>query len=91
MAGSFEVFMDAESQVRFRLVAPNGVVLAVSEQFADKRHAAAAIKDVRECAGTGLIQDLCPKSPPEEAQNERPMRHHPVVRRPYSFLSARTV
>ena len=91
MAGSFEVFMDAESQVRFRLIAPDGVVLAVSEKFADKRHAAAAIKDVRECAGTGLIQDLCPKSTPEPAQKQRPSVRHPMVRRPYSFLSAPTV
>ncbi|WP_309107318.1 DUF1508 domain-containing protein [Arthrobacter sp.] len=91
MAGSFEVFMDAESQVRFRLVAPNGVVLAVSEKFADKRHAAAAIKDVRECAGTGLIQDLCPKSTSEPAPKQRPLARRAVVRRPYSFLPARTV
>ncbi|MGX9900859.1 YegP family protein [Arthrobacter sp. SA17] len=90
MAGSFEVFIDAESQVRFRLVAPNGVVLAVSEQFADKRHAAAAIKDVRECAGTGLIQDLCPKSNQEPARKQHPSARRAVVRRPYSFLSART-
>lgn len=91
MAGSFEVFIDAESHVRFRLVAPNGAVLAVSEQFTDKRHAAAAIKDVRECAGTGLIQDLCPKSTPEPGQKQYAPPGLPVVRRPYSFLSARTV
>ena len=91
MAGSFEVFIDAESHVRFRLVAPNGVVLAVSEPLADKRHAAAAIKDVRECAGTGLIQDLCPKSPAEPVQKQHSAPRRPVVRRPYSFLSARPV
>jgi uncharacterized protein YegP (UPF0339 family) len=62
VAGIFELFMDEESQIRFRLVASNGVVLAVSEQYGEKHHAAAAIKDVRECAGTGLIQDLCPES-----------------------------
>lgn len=91
MAGSFEVFIDAESHVRFRLVAPNGAVLAVSEQFADKHRAAAAIKDVRECAGTGLIQDLCPKSTPEPVHKQHATPRPPVVRRPYSFLSARTV
>jgi uncharacterized protein YegP (UPF0339 family) len=90
MAGSFEVFIDAESHVRFRLVAPDGAVLAVSEKFADKRHAAAAIKDVRECAGTGLIQDLCPKSAPEPARKQVRSARRPVVRRPYSFLSSRT-
>ncbi|WP_247040487.1 YegP family protein [Arthrobacter rhizosphaerae] len=91
MAGSFEVFMDAESHVRFRLVAPNGVVLAVSEQFADKRLAAAAIKDVRECAGTGLIQDLCPKPSLEPVQKQHSTPRRPVVRRPYNSLSTRAV
>ncbi|MCP8999381.1 YegP family protein [Pseudarthrobacter sp. RMG13] len=60
MAGAFEVFTDSESRVRFALVAPDGSVLAVSGPYTDKREAAAAIKDVRECAGTGLIHDLCP-------------------------------
>lgn len=59
MAGSFEMFTDEESQVRFTLVAKDGTVLAVSGPYQDKRHAAAAIKDVRECAGTGHIKDLC--------------------------------
>ncbi|GEM_PF-1961293 len=56
------MFTDEESQVRFTLVAPDGTVLAISGPYPDKRHAAAAIKDVRECAGTGLIKDLCPAS-----------------------------
>lgn len=58
MAGSFELFTDAQSLVRFTLVAPDGTVLAVSGPYPDKREAAAGIKDVRECAGTGLIKDL---------------------------------
>ena len=60
MAGVFEVFVDAESQFRFRLKAPDGTVLAVSAPFEDKRAAAAGIASVRECAGTGLITDLSP-------------------------------
>lgn len=71
MAGSFELFADEESHVRFRLVAPDGTVLVVSGQYGDKRSAAAAIKEVRECAGMGLIQDRCPKPVPvaEDAQH----------------------
>lgn len=57
MAGSFELFVDEDSRIRFRLVMPDGRVLAVSGQYMDKRDAVAAIKDVRECAGTGLISD----------------------------------
>ena len=60
MAGVFEVFVDAESQFRFRLKAPDGTVLAISAPFEDKRAAAAGIANVRECAGTGLITDLSP-------------------------------
>jgi uncharacterized protein YegP (UPF0339 family) len=64
MAGMFEVFVDAESHFRFRLKAPDGTVLAVSAAFEDKRGAAAGIAAVRECAGMGLVTDLCPASRP---------------------------
>ncbi|SDL75589.1 DUF1508 domain-containing protein [Arthrobacter sp. ok362] len=58
MAGQFEIFTDAESNVRFRLLAGDGTVLAVSTAFDDKRQAANAIMAVRECAGTGLIREV---------------------------------
>jgi uncharacterized protein YegP (UPF0339 family) len=64
MAGMFEVFVDAESHFRFRLRAPDGSVLAVSAAFDDKRGAAAGIAAVRECAGMGLVTDLCPANRP---------------------------
>ena len=60
MAGKFEVFVDAEAQYRFRLTAPDGAELAVSGAFSDKAAAVAGIEAVRECAGMGLISDLCP-------------------------------
>ncbi|MGX5716009.1 YegP family protein [Arthrobacter sp. MAHUQ-56] len=61
MAGNFEVFLDPESLYRFRLLAPDGTVMAVSGAFEDKRDVAAGIAAVRECAGTGLVTDLCPQ------------------------------
>ena len=57
MAGQFELFTDADSQVRFRLLAADGTVLAVSKAYEDKRAAADGIMAVRECAGTGLIRE----------------------------------
>lgn len=36
MAGLFELFVDAQSRVRFRLTAPDGTVVAVSKPFEDK-------------------------------------------------------
>lgn len=62
MAGHFELFTDDQFHVRFQLLAPDGSVLALSGPFGDKRAAADAITDVRECAGTGLIQDHSQKT-----------------------------
>ncbi|MFJ6026904.1 ANTAR domain-containing protein [Pseudarthrobacter sp. NPDC092424] len=59
MAGHFEVFIDRRSYVRFRLMAPDGALLAVSARFSDKKAVATAISDVRACAGMGLIEDHC--------------------------------
>ena len=60
MAGKFEAFVDPELFFRFRLLAPDGAVMAVSGPFEDKAALAAGIAAVRECAGTGLVTDLCP-------------------------------
>ena len=70
MAGMFELFVDAESHFRFRLKGPDGALMAVSSAFEDKSAAVAGIAAVRECAGMGLITDLCPAAapaPPEAA------------------------
>lgn len=60
MAGSFELFRDGGISFRFRLKGPDGTVVAVSGPFSDKVSAVEGIDAVRECAGTGLITDLCP-------------------------------
>jgi uncharacterized protein YegP (UPF0339 family) len=60
MAGQFELFADEAAEVRFRMIAPDGTVLAVSRPYPDTRSAAAGIEAMRECAGTGLISNLCP-------------------------------
>lgn len=65
MAGTFELFTDFQAHIRFRLLSTDGTVLALSPAFGDKEAAAAAITNVRECAGTGLIQDHCTALTPE--------------------------
>lgn len=62
MAGHFELFTDHQFHLRFQLLAPDGSVLAVSGPFDDKRAAAAAITELRDCAGTGLIKDHSQKT-----------------------------
>jgi len=60
MAGRFELYVDEASGVRFRMIGPDGSELGVSRSFPDTRAAAAGIEAMRECAGTGLISNLCP-------------------------------
>ena len=89
MAGQFEIFTDGESNVRFRLVAGDGTVLAVSTAFEDTRQAANAIMAVRECAGTGLIREVrsnpwteqrtSRNAPPAPAARRHRHRHLPAV------------
>ncbi|MET3946866.1 uncharacterized protein YegP (UPF0339 family) [Arthrobacter sp. UYCu512] len=62
MAGQFEIFTDAEANVRFRLLGADGTVLAISRPFEDKQSAAEGIMAVRECAGTGLIKEARPNA-----------------------------
>jgi uncharacterized protein YegP (UPF0339 family) len=55
MAGKFEAFVDQDSFFRFRLLAPDGTIMAVSGPFDSKSSLAAGITAV-----TGLVTDLCP-------------------------------
>lgn len=70
MAGSIELFLDGQSNFRFRLKAPDGTIMAVSAAFSDKAAAVAGIEAVRECAGMGLITDLSPGSSREHGRPE---------------------
>lgn len=63
MAGKFELYVDTRERYRFRLKAADGTVMAVSKDFETKRAAVAGIREVRACAGMGLITDLCPAQP----------------------------
>jgi uncharacterized protein YegP (UPF0339 family) len=74
VSGTFELFHDDGASFRFRLKAAGGTVVAVSGQFPDKESAVEGIRVVRECAGTGLITDLCPQTSREQLteQNPRP-------------------
>lgn len=50
MTGTFELFTE-DMRFRFRLMAPDGTVVALSRSFPDKAAAVAGITAVREYAG----------------------------------------
>ena len=60
MTGAFELFHDGNLAFGFRLKAADGTVVGVSGPFPDRASAVEDIRVVRECAGMGLITDLCP-------------------------------
>jgi uncharacterized protein len=57
LAGNIELFLDESSQYRFRMIDPEGKLLAISEGFPTRKAAVEGIYHVRECAGTALVSD----------------------------------
>ncbi|WP_309072609.1 YegP family protein [Arthrobacter sp.] len=62
MTGKFELFTDEHASYAFRLKSHDGTVVAVSGPYPNKESAVQGIRDVRECAATGLISDQCSPS-----------------------------
>lgn len=54
----FEIFKDAAGEYRFRLKAPNGEIIAVSEGYKSKDGYKNGIASVRENAPKAEMQDL---------------------------------
>jgi len=54
----FEIFKDAAGEYRFRLRAPNGEIIAVSEGYTTKSSCKNGIASVKENAPKAKIQDL---------------------------------
>lgn len=76
MAGMYELFKDEGAGFRFRIIAPDSTVMAVSRSFPDKPSAVAGIRDVREYAGMGHVTDLCPMPPSDAATGPAPLPNY---------------
>ena len=57
MGAKFIIFKDASGQYRFRLVAPNGEIIAASEAYTSKRSCLDTIEAVRKYAPLASIED----------------------------------
>jgi uncharacterized protein len=58
MAGKFEITKDSSGQFRFRLKAPNGEIIAVSEGYKSKDGAKNGIDSVKTNAPGATVDDL---------------------------------
>jgi len=54
----FEIFKDAAGEYRFRLRAPNGEIIAVSEGYTQKNNCKNGIASVKKNAPNAIIEDL---------------------------------
>ncbi|MDH5448967.1 MAG: YegP family protein [Candidatus Bathyarchaeota archaeon] len=54
----FEMYKDAAGEYRFRLRAPNGEIIAISESYRSKDGCKNGIESVKENAPKAIIQDL---------------------------------
>ena len=58
MAGTFELYKDAQGEFRFRLKAGNGEIIAASEGYESKAGALNGIDSVRDNAPAASLDDL---------------------------------
>lgn len=54
----FEVYKDTKGEFRFRLKAPNGEIIAVSESYKAKAGCMNAIESVKKNAPIAVIEDM---------------------------------
>ena len=54
--GTFEIYKDKRKQWRFRLLAPNNEIVAVSEGYKNKQNCAVGIKSIRTYAKNAHIK-----------------------------------
>jgi len=57
MAAKFELYKDKKGEFRFRLIAPNGQTIAVSEGYKSKDSAMNGIESVKKNAPAAAIDD----------------------------------
>jgi uncharacterized protein YegP (UPF0339 family) len=57
MAGKFELYKDARGEFRWRLIAPNGQIIASGEGYKSKESAKNGIESVKKNAPKAKIED----------------------------------
>jgi uncharacterized protein len=57
MAGKFQLYKDKSGEFRFKLVASNGQIIAVSEGYKTKASAMNGIESVKTNAPTATLED----------------------------------
>ena len=78
-AAKFEINKDVAGEFRFKLIAANGEIVAVSEGYKAKEGAMNGIESIRENALTALIEDKTETPGPFPTNREYVQAHSPVI------------
>ena len=74
MAAKFVIYHDKSKKFRFRLVAPNGEIIAVGEAYESKASCLNGIKSIQKNAPVAPIED--------ETVKKEPAAKEPAVKKP---------
>ena len=79
MTAKFVVYYDRAKKFRFRLVAPNGEIIAVGEDYERKASCLNGIRSIQKNAPIAVIEDETLK---KEVPEKKPVKKGPVKKGP---------
>jgi len=87
MAAKFVVFFDKAKKFRFRLIAPNGEIIAIGEAYESRASCLNGIKSIQKNAPIAAIEDETvkkeePKKAPEKKEAKKPAAKKPAAKKP---------
>ena len=83
MAAKFVVYLDKSKKHRFRLLAPNGEIIAASEAYESKASCMNGIKSIKKNAPVAAIVDeTVAKEPVKKAPAKKSAAKKPAAKKP---------
>jgi uncharacterized protein YegP (UPF0339 family) len=82
VAAKFTVYLDKAKKFRFRLVAPNGEIIAVGEAYESKASCLNGIKSIQKNAPIAVINDeTIKKEAPAKTSVKKPAAKKPAAKK----------
>jgi len=83
MAAKFVMFLDKAKKFRFRLLAPNGEIIAASEAYESKASCLNGVKSIKKNAPiAAVVDETVKKAPEKKAVAKKPAAKKPAAKKP---------
>ena len=83
MAAKFVVYLDKSKKHRFRLLAPNGEIIAASEAYESKASCLNGIKSIQKNAPiASVVDETVATDPAKKAPAKKPAAKKPAAKKP---------